>query len=62
MPKAYWFDLREQVGPINENFRATGRLKPKPSGGRRHAKLDPHRAFARPDRRKSRYDDAGTRS
>ncbi|MGH6830244.1 MAG: helix-turn-helix domain-containing protein, partial [Methylocella sp.] len=26
-------------------FRATGRLAPKPSGGRRHAKLDPHRAF-----------------
>ena len=25
--------------------RATGRLVPKPSGGRRHAKLDPHRAF-----------------
>ena len=26
-------------------FRTTGSLKPKPSGGRRHAKLDPHRAF-----------------
>jgi transposase len=26
-------------------FRATGRLAPKPSGGRRHAKLDPHRKF-----------------
>jgi transposase len=26
-------------------FRATGALAPKPSGGRRHAKLDPHRAF-----------------
>lgn len=26
-------------------FRATGCLEPKPSGGRRHAKLDPHRAF-----------------
>ncbi|MGH6784713.1 MAG: IS630 transposase-related protein [Sphingomicrobium sp.] len=26
-------------------FRATGSLAPKPSGGRRHAKLDPHRAF-----------------
>jgi hypothetical protein len=25
-------------------FRTTGSLKPKPSGGRRHAKLDPHRA------------------
>jgi transposase len=25
--------------------RATGSLAPKPSGGRRHAKLDPHRAF-----------------
>ena len=26
-------------------IRATGSLAPKPSGGRRHAKLDPHRAF-----------------
>src|SRR5262249_4977825 len=26
-------------------FRTTGSLIPKPSGGRRHAKLDPHRAF-----------------
>jgi len=26
-------------------FRTTGSLAPKPSGGRRHAKLDPHRAF-----------------
>jgi len=26
-------------------FRTTGSFKPKPSGGRRHAKLDPHRAF-----------------
>jgi transposase len=26
-------------------YRATGRLAPKPSGGRRHAKLDPHREF-----------------
>ena len=26
-------------------FRTTGSLKPKPSGGQRHAKLDPHRAF-----------------
>ena len=26
-------------------YRMTGRLTPKPSGGRRHAKLDPHRAF-----------------
>jgi hypothetical protein len=25
--------------------RAAGRLAPKPSGGRRHAKLDPHRTF-----------------
>jgi transposase len=24
---------------------ASGRLEPKPSGGRRHAKLDPHRVF-----------------
>ena len=28
-----------------KSFRATGALAPKPSGGRRHAKLDPHRAF-----------------
>lgn len=26
-------------------FRASGSLEPKPSGGRRHAKLEPHRAF-----------------
>jgi transposase len=26
-------------------FRTTGSLTSKPSGGRRHAKLDPHRAF-----------------
>jgi transposase len=26
-------------------FRTIGTLAPKPSGGRRHAKLDPHRAF-----------------
>jgi len=26
-------------------FRTTGSLVPRPSGGRRHAKLDPHRAF-----------------
>ena len=26
-------------------YRATGKLAPKPSGGRRHAKLDPHREF-----------------
>jgi transposase len=26
-------------------FRAAGCLAPRPSGGRRHAKLDPHRAF-----------------
>ena len=26
-------------------YRMTGRLTPKPGGGRRHAKLDPHRAF-----------------
>ena len=26
-------------------FRTAGSLKPKPSGGRRHAKLDPHKAF-----------------
>jgi transposase len=28
-----------------KSFRATGGLAPKPSGGRRHAKLDPHRRF-----------------
>ena len=26
-------------------YHATGSLKPKPGGGRRHAKLDPHRTF-----------------
>jgi transposase len=26
-------------------FRTAGSLAPKPSGGRRHAKLDPHKAF-----------------
>jgi len=26
-------------------FRTRGSLEPKPSGGRRHAKLEPHRAF-----------------
>ena len=26
-------------------FRVRGSLAPKPSGGRRHAKLEPHRAF-----------------
>jgi transposase len=26
-------------------YRARGSLAPKPAGGRRHAKLDPHRAF-----------------
>jgi len=30
---------------LMKSFRATGRLAPKPSGGRRHAKLDPHRGF-----------------
>jgi transposase len=30
---------------LMKSFRATGRLAPKPSRGRRHAKLDPHRAF-----------------
>jgi transposase len=30
---------------LKKSFRATGRLAPKPSGGRRHAKLGPHRAF-----------------
>ena len=26
-------------------YQTTGRLEPRPGGGRRHAKLDPHRAF-----------------
>jgi transposase len=26
-------------------YHTTGRLEPKPGGGRRHAKLDPHRGF-----------------
>ena len=30
---------------LMRTFRTTGSLSPKPSGGRRHAKLDPHRAF-----------------
>jgi transposase len=30
---------------LMKSLRATGGLAPKPSGGRRHAKLDPHRAF-----------------
>ena len=30
---------------LMKSFRATGALAPKPSGGRRHAKLDPHRTF-----------------
>jgi transposase len=30
---------------LMKSFRAMGRLAPKPSGGRRHAKLDPHRTF-----------------
>jgi len=28
-------------------YHTTGRLEPKPGGGRRHAKLDPHRGFLR---------------
>src|SRR3954453_22807470 len=30
---------------LMRHYRATGSLRPKPSGGRRHSKLDPHRAF-----------------
>jgi transposase len=30
---------------LMRNYRATGSLAPKPIGGRRHSKLDPHRAF-----------------
>ena len=37
--------------------RMRGSFVPKPSGGRRHAKLDPHRG---PGRRDGRYHHAGT--
>jgi transposase len=30
---------------LMKSFRTTGSLQSKPSGGRRHAKLDPHKAF-----------------
>ncbi len=30
---------------LMRNYRKTGSLTPKASGGRRHSKLDPHRAF-----------------
>jgi transposase len=30
---------------LMRNYRKTGSLAPKPSGGRRHSKLDPHRVF-----------------
>lgn len=33
------------VVKLMKAYRATGGLEPRPSGGRRHAKLDPHRAF-----------------
>jgi transposase len=33
-------------------FRTTGGLTPKPGGGRRHAKLAPHRAFLMPASKK----------
>lgn len=33
------------VVKLVQALRVTGRLDPKPSGGRRHAKLEPHRAF-----------------
>ena len=32
-------------GEADEAYRATGSLAPRPAGGRRHAKLDPHRRF-----------------
>jgi hypothetical protein len=42
-------------------FRATGSLDPKPSGGRRHAKLEPHRSFLLAQGgRESRLHHAGT--
>ena len=30
---------------LMRNYRESGSLAPKPGGGRRHSKLDPHRAF-----------------
>jgi len=30
---------------LMKHYRATGSLAPRPSGGRRHSKLEPHRAF-----------------
>jgi transposase len=33
------------VVKLMNSFQTTGSLAPKPSGGRRHPKLDPHRAF-----------------
>ena len=33
------------VVKLMKNYQQTGSLAPKPSGGRRHSKLDPHRAF-----------------
>jgi transposase len=33
------------VVKLMKAYRTTGGLAPKPGGGRRHAKLDPHRAF-----------------
>ena len=33
------------VVKLMKAFRTTGSLNPKPSGGQRHAKVDPHRAF-----------------
>jgi transposase len=30
---------------LMRSYRATGSLAPKPSGGRRHSKLEPHRSF-----------------
>jgi transposase len=41
-------------------FRVRGSLAPKPSGGRRHAKLEPHRAFLlEKARREGRHHHAG---
>ncbi len=33
------------VVKLRKAYHTTGRLEPKPGGGRRHAKLDPHRVF-----------------
>jgi transposase len=39
------FQVSVFVVNLVKAYQTTGSLAPKPSGGRRHAKLDPHRAF-----------------